>query len=464
VLRSFRVANHKSIRDEQELVLLPAYDKTRPVTPVAAIYGANASGKSNLLDALRWMRYAVRSSYAQWEPGGGVPRRPFRLEAKAQVRWSTYSVNLSLHGVQHTYGFSVDDNEVKEEWLYTYPHRRKRVIFERSGKSWLFGSTVAARLDVVSGLTRDNALFLSVGARSDVPEMTPLYRWFVVGLATFDRDIDLSIDAVAALSEDAPQRQTVVSLIQVADVGITDVAVVGPDEHTMADLREQVLVAEAKLDSARALWHELTERLNEENDDARRAELAVRSDRAMFAAEEADMARRAAYQRVVEMSGSLGQRRLAFFHGSSPVPLMFEDQSEGTRVWLALILVAVDVLERGAVLLVDEVDASLHPTLTARLINLFRNKETNPHSAQLIFTTHDTTLLDDETLARDEVWFVEKDPAEGSTRLYPLTSFHPRRNENTEGRYLAGSYGAVPVVSDLSFRRALKADRDPDAA
>jgi AAA15 family ATPase/GTPase len=135
--------------------------------------------------------------------------------------------------------------------------------------------------------------------------------------------------------------------------------------------------------------------------------------------------------------------------------LSWEDQSAGTRGWISLVSHALNALANGGLLVVDEVDASLHPHLTARLIQLFRDAETNTRNAQLLFTTHDATLLDEDTLSRDEVWFVEKDADSGSTRLYPLTDFHPRKNENTEGRYLAGSYGAVPVLSDSAFRDAL---------
>jgi AAA domain, putative AbiEii toxin, Type IV TA system len=131
MLRSFRVANHKSIKDEQELLLVPAYDKSRPVVPVAGIYGANAAGKSNLLDALRWMQYAVRSSYAEWEPDAGVPRTPFRLDPAAAAEPSLFSVELVLDGVRHVYGFEVDHERVREEWLYSYPRRRKRIVFRR---------------------------------------------------------------------------------------------------------------------------------------------------------------------------------------------------------------------------------------------------------------------------------------------------------------------------------------------
>src|SRR5262249_10304922 len=118
VLRSFRVTNHRSIRTEQELVLTPVYDKTRPVLPAAAISGANASGKTNLLDALKFMYTAVRDSYGAWDPRTGVPRTPFLLDPAAAAEPSVYVAELLLDGVRHIYGFEVDDERVREEWLY----------------------------------------------------------------------------------------------------------------------------------------------------------------------------------------------------------------------------------------------------------------------------------------------------------------------------------------------------------
>src|SRR5262249_41837759 len=121
---------------------------------------------------------------------------------------------------------------------------------------------------------------------------------------------------------------------------------------------------------------------------------------------------------------------------------------------------ALTMLEQGSTLCVDEIDSSLHPRLTARLIELFRSGETNPAGAQLIFTTHDATLLGtsfgQDVLSRDEVWFVEKDThGHGAGKLSPLTDFPPRREEHTERRYLGGSYGAIPDVSEYDFRRAV---------
>ncbi|MGH3622880.1 MAG: AAA family ATPase, partial [Sciscionella sp.] len=164
MLRSFRLGNHRSFDDEQELLLMPSLPSdARVALPVTAIYGANASGKSNLLDGLRFMRQAVLGSFSQWDAEGGVPRRPFRLAPGSRSRPSAFVVELSVERVPYTFGFTVDDERVREEWLYSYPEKRKRVLFERDDEGISFGSTVPemkAKLDVLRELTRPNALFL----------------------------------------------------------------------------------------------------------------------------------------------------------------------------------------------------------------------------------------------------------------------------------------------------------------
>src|SRR5690242_8795940 len=131
VLRSFRLENHRSFRDEAELSLLPAYAKGQTAVPVAAVYGANAAGKSNLFDGLRFVCAAVADSYRRWSPSGGVPRSPFRLGVGRRDQPSTYVIELSLDGVRYVYGFAVDDVQVREEWLHCYPKGRRRILFDR---------------------------------------------------------------------------------------------------------------------------------------------------------------------------------------------------------------------------------------------------------------------------------------------------------------------------------------------
>ena len=402
MLRSFRVANHKSFRDEAELLLLPAYDKSRPVVPVAGIFGANASGKSNLLGALHWMQVSVRDSYAGWLPGGGVPRHPFRLDPEAAARPSGFCVGVTIDQVLYTYGFEADDERIRTEWLYAYPRNRRRIIFERDGRDIRLGSTIPdhrARVEFLAKHTRRNALFLTVAAHNDLAEVDPVFQWFRTGLVFGpgfpsdhrDRERDqVDPELTRWLPGPGPDHDRLVALVRAADLGISDIT-----------LRPQ------------------------------EAPKAV---------------------------------ELLFHHGSLERALTAHEQSAGTISWLGLAQTALRTLDRGGVLVVDEIDASLHPHLTSRLIELFRDAETNPQSAQLLFTTHDATLLDDEILARDEIWFVEKNPDSGVTTLYPLTDFHPRKHENVEGRYLAGGYGAVPVLTHTQFSRALEAQRSTRAA
>lgn len=390
MLRSFRLGNHRSFRDEQELLLMPAYSKDRLALPVAAIYGANASGKSNLLDGLRFMANAVRDSFASWRPEGGVPRHPFKLDPDPRNTPSVFVAELVEDGVRYTYGFEVDDNCVREEWLYSYPEKRKRVLFERDHDEIKFGTTTSdtrAKLEVLEDLVRPNSLFLSLAAQLSLGSLLPVYRWFVSKLA-FRLDVGNLVNEVAIanfIHANGDMRGRVVELLKLADLGISDV--------------------------------------------------------------------------VVDRVHSLTRKRVRLAHGSTGDLFDFADESAGTRSWLTLLATVLPVLRDGGSLVIDEIDASLHPRLTACLVRLFRDQVTNRHDAQLIFTTHDASLLSpvlgDDVLTREDVWFVEK-KEDGASVLYPLTDFRPRKEgENLERRYLGGSYGAVPDVLAEDFAAAL---------
>lgn len=445
MLRSFRVANHKSFRDETELLLMPAYDRSRQVVPVAAVFGANASGKSNLLDALRWLQVAVRESYAAWEPGAGIPRTPFRLDPAVAATPSLYCVELVLAGQRYTYGLEVDDAHVVSEWLHAYPRNRRRVIFERGQGQIRLGSTVTdqrSRSEQLGRQTRDNALLLSVAAHNDLAEVQLIYRWFREQLRFATDTTELAGRELLQRLGDEAQRPTIVALVNAADLGITDIT--GHDE-------------EAALAAARASLRDVvgSRRFSEVLATLPQSPLAT-----LLSEQLKNPSTRPGFLEQLyatfENHPDLRPGRLRFQHGGSKVLLGLEDQSAGTRNWIGLVSAALTTLSAGGVLVVDEVDASLHPHLSARLINLFRDSESNHDSAQLVFTTHDATLLDEETLSRDEVWFVEKEPDSGASRLYPLTDFHPRKHEDTEGRYLAGSYGAIPIVSETRIIGALR--------
>lgn len=448
MLRSFRLANHKSIRTEQEILLMPAYEKTRPVVPVAAVYGANASGKSNLLDALRFMQFAVRASFGRWEAETGVPRTPFRLDVEALAEPSSYAVDLIIDGVQYMYGFNLDDVRVVDEWLYAYHHsNRKTIIFERSDQDVTLGDSLPerrSRTKALAGALRDNALLLSAAMQlGEQPEFAPVYRWFRTGLIIPRPDLQIRRYLPDRVKSALAHHPAFIDLIRSADVDIVDVRVdeieesVSPARRSDADrlaqeirhLREQLEVAPE--DAQGALKNRL--RLLE----ARRRHLGAPQIR----------------------------RELIFLQGPSATPMTAEDQSSGTLAYVDLMADALDALSRGAVLLVDEIDMSLHPRLTARLIELFQDPSVNLLSAQLVFTTHDATLLGTsfgkEILRRDEIWFVEK--REGVSSFYPLSDFHPRQGENRERRYLGGSYGGVPAVFEDTLVESLLESRSEAA-
>ncbi|MFI7676678.1 ATP/GTP-binding protein [Actinophytocola sp. NPDC049390] len=412
MLRSFRLANHRSIADEQELLLMPARQSEQLAVPVTAIYGANASGKSNVISGLEFMRAAVLQSFSRWEIDEGVPRNPFRLNPAIRTQPSLYVAELVVDGVPYTYGFSVDDNEVLEEWLYSYPEKRRRLLFSRQRGDINFGTTLGElkpKLAMLEELTRPNALFLSAAAKLNLDPLLPVYQWFRAGIrlrsARHRSPFGLAERIQDFLAKNPGNHDRLVSLLAAADVGITNVSVEEADEleGRYVPRRSRALVRRNQV---------------------HRPSLELRLE-----------------------------------HGVEGELFGLGDESDGTLSWLELLPVVLDVLDEGSVVAVDEIDTSLHPLLTAQLVELFQDTETNPRNAQLIFTTHDTSLLGtmigNKVLDRDQIWFVQKNNA-GATELYPLTDFKPRQDQNLERRYLGGSYGAVPVLDHQDFVHAVR--------
>lgn len=407
MLRSFRVVNHRSIRDEQELQLMPVYGDGVAV-PVAAVYGANASGKSNLFGALDFMASAVRDSFGRWAPEGGVPRQPFKLDPAAAEQASGFVAEFIAEGVRHTYGFEVDDRVVREEWLYSYPEKRKRVLFERDGGEVKVGTTVGdlrGKLDVLTSLMRPNALFLSVAGQSNVAQVAPAHRFLTEKLVFRSRGVrPQDLDRVArVLQADGGDR--LVDLVRCADMGIVGIEV-APRSRAEVALRE-LLVREGGP--------------------------------ALPVSEE-----------------------LRFTHAGGSRALLFDEQAGGTKDWVVLLPDLLDALDEGHALVLDDVDANFHPLLTAQLVRLFQNPETNSRGAQLLLITHDSTLLGralgEDIVRRDQVHFVEKG-GDGVSRLSALSDFHPRKGENRERNYITGRYDGVPDLSESEFEFAAPARR-----
>lgn len=409
MLVEFRVANHRSIRHEQVLSLqaapLPDERDTLsrkiegtpdPLLPVVALFGANASGKSNVLSAFAFMRQAVLFSHRLWDPLAGVPREPFAWPDEQEAP-SLFEVVFVLGGCRYEYGFVADDEKFTEEWLHAYPNEHKQVWFEREDQSFEFGEGLQGDNRVVERVTRPNALFLSAAAQLHHQQLEPLLSWFA-GHQFVNGGRGLRPAASEVLgkwlgAESARKNvrlEDVVALIRAADFGVVGMKV------------------------------EKTE--------------------------------------VPYSAGGRGKRNerhqvfLAHRTGQGEVWFPIEEESHGTQTWSALAPAVLDALSCGSVLLVDELEAGLHPLLAMKLVRLFNDRATNPHNAQLVFSTHDTNLIgradNDSLLRRDQVWLTEKDQ-NAATVLYPLTDYKPRDGENIERGYLQGRYGAIPCLGDL---------------
>ena len=415
MLLDFRVKNFRSLRDEQTLSLVAAKDRslqelnTMPsgikAAPTllrsVAIYGPNAGGKSNLIKALQYMRAVVAESASVMQPGQAFNVQPFRLDALSVAQPTEFDISFVLDGVRHQYGFELTAQRVTREYLLVYKAFKPQQWFERhydaaSGKDvYDFGVGLKGPKSVWEGATRPNALFLSMAVQLNSEQLQPVFAWFLNQLAIFNEITPLGQHFSVDMLRKPEGKRAICDFLTSADISISDIEVVtrkvsGQAVHfDMAAGKTEVRNEEQEVNEL--LFHHVTDQ-----------------GKAVF---------------------SLG------------------DESMGTRNLLFLTGPVLDILNKGMVLVVDELDSSLHPLLVRRLVELFQNPVVNQKGAQLIFTTHDTSLLDPDLFRRDQIWFVEKDRDQAS-KLYPLSDFSPRKNEALERGYLMGRYGALPFLGD----------------
>lgn len=418
MLLAFRAENARSFKEPVELSLqgtrLSQKEVVReihwredghpvPVLPVAGVFGANASGKSSLLRVMNDMRRLVLFSFRSGWPDGRVPPWPFQLGSESDKRPSVYEIDLVVDDVRHEYGFCLGESGVLREWAHSYPRGRKLLLFERHGADVNLGRGHGVKGRAAREILRDDSLFLSAAGAAKHPGLLPLYEWFHRNLLLAAENSRVERQAMTAdmLEQDDIGRHAL-ELLQEADLGITGASL----RELSPDLRQKL--------------EEAVDEFEEGDEDTR-----------------------------VSVQFQDFEIRLKHKAGRRDVELLTEDESRGTLVWFGLIGPVLHVLRQGSVLLADELDASLHPALVAALVRLFQSKRSNPKRAQLIFNSHDVALMgtsEDQPLGRDQIWFTEKDDG-GGTHLYPLTDLDPRKEEAIARRYLAGRYGATPIVS-----------------
>lgn len=424
MLVEFRLQNFRSYAAEKRLSMVAGSGTELPGNTMraeglashtllrsAAIYGANASGKSNLVQAFNFFKnFVLRSAEPQGEEGQ-IPVLPFLLDPRLGKRPAEFEITFMLDRVRHQYGFIVSPERIFEEWLTVYPkgkpqERFRRVVDDSGRSEWSFSRThMRGDKMQLAERTRENALFLSVAAQWNHPQIKVVYAWFRNQIRVLPRRTNVMGYTQKQMLKDTQFCDWTAGILRAADIDISGVTA-KEREIRKEDLR---FPGEMSADLRDFLTQEFLKDVKVE----------VRT-----------------------------KRRIPGLGAEMEWDLEFE--SDGTQRMLELLGPIREVLMRGAVLIMDELDTSLHAFITLALVRLFNNPETNPNGAQLIFTTHDTSLLDLTVFRRDQIWFTEKDKS-GASDLYSLQDYSPRKGEAIQKGYLTGRYGGIPFVGPFTF-------------
>ena len=422
MLIEFKVRNFRSLRDEQALSFVASADRTNlathcietgvkavpHLTRAAVIYGANASGKSNFIFALATMRQMVLLSMAMPDSARAEQYTPFRLDRATSSETTQLEATILLDGVRYQYGFTYDAQRIHDEWLIVYRKGKGQTWFDRrwSPKSgehdWSpFSSYFVGSKETWKQATRPNALFLTTAIQLNNEQLKPLWHWFNDGVSIINwiggggaRGIGLTLQKL----DDPAFKARVLNVMRSADLHIADIEVESVPGQQV----------DFKLEPGKP------------------PEFSARDQNVPIVK----------YVHQVE--------------GSDPVAFDSRYESLGTQRLLSYIGPILDAIENGKLLVIDEIDSSLHPMVVRFLLRLLHDPTVSTRGAQLWMTTHDSSLLDIDLLRRDQFWFVEKDRQQAS-RLYPLTDFSPRKGEALEKAYLRARYGGVPNISRVDL-------------
>jgi uncharacterized protein len=430
MLIEFKVKNFRSIREEQKFSLVAENtDKDLSSCVIdcellglsgvkflkgAAIYGANASGKSNVLAAIRFATTFVLRSVTEIQPGDKTGAEPFKLDRESANKPSEFEITFVADGVRFVFGFAVTPQRVLEEHLVAYPkgvpQRWYQRTFNASNGSydWAKPSTAFSQDKSLQNKTRENSLFLSVGPQFNHTQLTQVFNWFKDNVHFIHLGVErgmghgLSYGFTAEQTKNTTQRDRIINLLRSADFGVVG----------MTAKEREITVEQLK----QAMPPALVAKLEKE--------------------------------RGLEPLRGLDIKLTHKADGIDPVPLDLDDEeSDGTRRFFALIGPWLDILDNGYTVFVDEIETSLHPILVRELLKLLFCSKNNPKGAQIVFTTHNPVFLDTTFIRRDQVWFAEKSSS-GETHLYPLTDYQPRKDEALAKGYLAGRYGAIPFLGE----------------
>ncbi|MFT7413054.1 MAG: AAA15 family ATPase/GTPase [Paraglaciecola sp.] len=414
----FAVENFRSIKSRQVFNMVrsktaglevnsfdPSIDGVTPLLCSSAIYGANAAGKSNFIKALDAMQDIVLDSAKNTQRGNSLPVIHHKLCETTIDQPTEFEVIFVSAGVKYQYGFSATKDRVMEEWLYAFPKSRPQRWFireydkENQEYVWDFSSLFTGKKQVWKDATKGNSLFLSTAIMLNNDQLKPVYDWFAETLKVTGIGGWSGSYTAEYCTEDTKQKKSVLKFLNSVDLDISDLSLETKKFDTSSFPEN--------------MPKEMKEKIIEDFKDKE-------------------------YVDIKTVHETLQGNKVLFD---------LEEESDGTRKLFSFAGPWLDALQNGLVLFIDELHDNLHPNIVKFLVSVFHCKKSNPNNAQLIFTTHESSILDQDIFRRDQIWFCKKEKDQ-SSNFYPLTDFSPRKGtENLEKSYLAGRYGALPVTS-----------------
>lgn len=415
MLVEFSVKNFLSFKDLAKFSMVASTHKQHIDTHVfnvmdytllktSAIYGANASGKSNLFNAMKFATNFIITSSKDTQSNEEIQTIPFLLNLESEKEPSLFEFIFIQGGFKYRYGFKANQDKVFDEWLFCTTKQKETKLFERNfqtikvSNSFIEGHYLESK-------TRKNALFLSVVAQFNGEIAESILKWFynfnlIKGMNEFT-----PITIANLKNKEFKKRFT--EILKIADLAIEDFRI-EKVEVKIPDYIQDIL--EKNLDKGEKLTNILTSEIKTSHNK---------------------------YNNANEHIGTVEFD-------------LKENESDGTKKLFSLLGPILDTLNNGRLLFVDELEVKLHPLITKLIVTMFNSKIYNPKNAQLIFSTHDTNLLSNEIFRRDQVWFTEKDKY-GATDLYSLIEYKIRPDRSFSKDYLAGKYGAIPFIGDFDF-------------
>ena len=437
MLIEFSLENYRSIAERQTLSMVATAHKTKlenntfkvPLSEKlrllksAVIYGPNASGKTNILRGLYVLKDIIMTSASQRQANDKLRVEPFRLDSQFIDKPTSFEIIFIQDNIRYQYFLSLDINRIYEESLIAYPKGRAQCWYtreydaENNNYNWYFGPKLKGDKAIIKNFVRPNSLFLSHATQNNHQQLTSVFNWFREKIYILDLDSNIpgfSGTYTASMCNTNPENiNLVIQFLAAADIDIYNVKI------KTRKLEEAIEIDSSNRKESESNLRDILDRVS--------TTYLVEKELKVYS--------------VITLRKMNDSENLVEFS--------IRDESDGTQRLFSIIGPCLDALTKGKIIIIDELSRSFHPSLSMLIANTF-NQKANDNSAQLLFTTHDTTLLDKTIFRRDQIWFTEKNDNR-ATELYPLIDFKPCKNESLQKGYLQGRYGAIPFTGKLQF-------------